>query len=215
MDAGLGRRYPTRRPIDAYRDRVLIPVRDERGQVVGLIGRYDGHRDNVPKYLNPTRTATYDKSVNLYRPLPAPASDGRVVVVEGTLDAMAVAIAAVRSGQTDRFCPVTQSGKGLSDVQLGQVIRMHPGPLVIAFDGDIAGKEASERLFRACRMRGREATVIRFPANHDPSSWLELTGPTGMTVFGAPGLVPMANGHDLGNGVGADPPYADGTRLSP
>ena len=66
-------------------------------------------------------------------------------VVEGTLDAMAIAVAAVRSGTAGQFCPVTQSGRELSAKQLEQAVSLNDGPLVLAFDGDAAGRESARR----------------------------------------------------------------------
>lgn len=98
VDAGLARRRPgTGRLFDFYRQRALIPVRNEEGAFCGLVGRNVGD-PRFPKYTNPTRT----------------------------LDAMAIAIAATRTGQADRFCPVTQSGKELSEAQLTAVLGLHP-----------------------------------------------------------------------------------------
>jgi hypothetical protein len=68
-----------------------------------------------------------------------------VGVVEGTLDAMAIAVAAVRSGTAGQFCPVTQSGRELSAKQLEQAVSLNDGPLVLAFDGDAAGRESARR----------------------------------------------------------------------
>ena len=69
-------------------------MRDTERNLSGFIGR--SVRDSRwPKYKNPPATHTYEKSVNLYQPLPAPRrSDGHIIVVEGTLDAMAIAVAA-------------------------------------------------------------------------------------------------------------------------
>ena len=184
VDAGLARRRPgTGHLSDVYRQRVLIPVRTERGAVCGLIGRNVGD-PRFPKYTNPTRTLAYDKSVDLYRPLPAPTDpDGRVIVVEGTLDAMAIAIAAIRTGQADRFCPVTQSGKELSEAQLAAVLGLHPSPPVISFDGDAAGRGSNERIARAATDRGHRVTVVSLPDDHDPASWLAEQGDAGLAVW--------------------------------
>ena len=125
---------------DFYRQRVLIPLRDDQGQVCGLIGRNVGDV-RWPKYKNPPVTHTYDKSVNLYQPLPAPRRrDGHIVVVEGTLDAMAIAVAAVRRKATDGFCPLTQSGRELSEFQVGSILKLHAGSILISFDGDAPGQ---------------------------------------------------------------------------
>jgi DNA primase len=70
VDAGLARRVAGgEHTIDAYRQRALVPVRTEDGDVCGLVGRSVA-RSDAPKYLNPPRTAVYDKSINLYCPLP-------------------------------------------------------------------------------------------------------------------------------------------------
>ena len=115
VDAGLAHRDADGRITDFYRQRVLIPIRDQESRICGFVGRNVGD-DRWPKYKNPPRTHAYDKSVNLYQPLPAPTAGrwGQVVVVEGTLDAMAIAVAAIRSGTAGQFCPVTQSGRELS-----------------------------------------------------------------------------------------------------
>ncbi len=184
VDAGLARRRPgTGRLLEFYRQRVLVPVRNDEGAICGLIGRNVGD-PRFPKYVNPTRTLTYDKSVDLYRPLPAPTHpDGRVIVVEGTLDAMAIAIAAIRSGQADRFCPVTQSGKELSEAQLTAVLALHPNPPVISFDGDAAGRSSNERIAHAASDRGETVTVVTLPDGHDPASWLAEQGDAGLALW--------------------------------
>jgi len=184
VDAGLARRRPgTGRLFDFYRQRVLLPVRNEEGAICGLIGRNVGD-PRFPKYTNPTRTLAYDKSVDLYRPLPASTHpDGRIIVVEGTLDAMAIAIAAIRTGQADCFCPVTQSGKELSEAQLTAVLGLHPNPPVISFDGDAAGRDSNERIARAAADRGQTVTVVTLPDGHDPTSWLAEQGGAGLALW--------------------------------
>jgi len=169
---------------DFYRQRVLVPIRDDQARVVGLVGRNVGDQQRYPKYKNPPRTAVYDKSVDLYQPLPAPRDPaGQVVVVEGTLDAMAVAVAAIRSGQVDRFCPVTQSGKELSAVQLARVIDMHPGTPVLGFDGDRAGQDSAYRHALAAGRHGRAVAVTVLPGDHDPASWLAQCGDHGLAAW--------------------------------
>jgi DNA primase len=108
VDSGLAHRGPEGSFVsDFYRHRVLIPVRDTARNLSGFIGRNVGD-SRWPKYMNPPRTLRYDKSVDLYQPLPAPEQPaGRVVVVEGTLDAMAIAAAAIQVGRSDWHCPLT------------------------------------------------------------------------------------------------------------
>jgi DNA primase len=185
VDAGLAHRQLGGGPVsDFYRQRVLIPVRDGHQRVVGLIGRNVGDQQRWAKYKNPPRTAVYDKSINLYQPLPAPADPhGQVIVVEGTLDAMAIAVAAIRAGRADRFCPVTQSGRELSDTQVREIIALHPSRPVLAFDGDDAGRDSASRYEQTFVAAGRPAIVSALPAAHDPASWLAEKGDAGLEAW--------------------------------
>ncbi|MGH3262901.1 MAG: CHC2 zinc finger domain-containing protein, partial [Trebonia sp.] len=187
VDAGLARRRLGSDPIsDFYRQRVLIPVRDNNGLVCGFVGRNVGDV-RWPKYKNPPRTHAYDKSVNLYQPLPAPQRRrGRVIVVEGTLDAMAIAVAAIRRGCAHRFCPITQSGRELSASQVESALRLHPGPLLVSFDGDAAGRDSNRRLVTAIQIRGRRAAVVNLPDGADPASWLTRIGPSALDTWDIP-----------------------------
>ena len=186
IDAGLAHCHSDDRISDFYRQRVLIPIRDGGGLVRGIIGRNVGD-SRWPKYKNPPRTHAYDKSVDLYQPLPAPQRrGGRVIVVEGTLDAMAIAVAAIRRGCAHRFCPITQSGRELSATQVESALRLHPGPLLVSFDGDVAGRDSNRRVAAAIRIRGRRAAVINMPDGADPASWLARFGPTALDTWDTP-----------------------------
>jgi DNA primase len=184
VDAGLAHRYADGRVTDFYRQRVLIPIRDQQSRICGLVGRNVGD-GRWPKYKNPPRTHAYDKSVNLYQPLPAPTAGrwSQVVVVEGTLDAMAIAVAAVRSGTAGQFCPVTQSGRELSVEQLEQAVSLNSGPLVLAFDGDAAGRESARRHAMAAVRLGHTVSVTVLPGDHDPASWLAERGANGLRAW--------------------------------
>jgi DNA primase len=184
VDSGLAHRRGDGRVADFYRQRVLIPIRDQHSRICGFVGRNVGD-DRWPKYKNPPRTHAYDKSVNLYQPLPAPAARGlgQVVVVEGTLDAMAIAVAAIRSGRAAQFCPLIQSGRELSSRQLGYVLNLHGTPPVIGFDGDAPGRESSLRVALAAAHKGSEVMVTSLPDGDDPATWLAKQGCAGLTAF--------------------------------
>lgn len=186
VDAGLARHHDDHAGnratvVDFYRDRLLLPVRDDDGNIVALIGRDVGGAG--PKYLNPPATAVYDKSCILYRPLPIPtAVDGQLVVVEGTIDALAIATAAITAGQVERWCPLTQSGRELSPAQLGWLADTGV-PLVLGFDGDRAGADSATRYTTAATRAGVPVAVTLLPGGHDPASWLADTGPAGLTAW--------------------------------
>ncbi|WP_298446304.1 CHC2 zinc finger domain-containing protein, partial [Ferrimicrobium sp.] len=181
VDAGLARRSPGRPMIDAFRDRVVVPVRDGTGDVIGFIGRYDGTRDDVPKYLNCTKTITYDKSVSLYRPSHHTLdSDAQVIVCEGTLDALAIAATAASVGLSAKFAPVVESGLAVSDVQWETILAIHPGSIVLCADGDEAGRRANAQWAAELAKRSRDSVVTFWPDGDDPASYLAKHGPAGL-----------------------------------
>ena len=124
-----------------------------------------------------------------------------MVVVEGTLDAMAIAVAAIRSGRADSFCPLTQSGRELSQAQLAQVIEMHPGIPVLGFDGDRAGQDSAYRHSLAALRQGRAVVVTVLPDDHDPASWLAEHGDEGLSAWIRDGT--QRGGHEAPAPVGA------------
>ena len=185
VDAGLAHRAPGGGPAtDFFRSRVLVPIRTPEGTLAGIVGRNVGE-PRWAKYKNSPRTVLYDKSVNLYQPLPLPVeAKGRLIVVEGTLDAMAIATAAVAAGEAGLYCPVTQSGKELSPLQVASLSSAVNATLVLSLDGDGAGRDARRRLARALWSAGRSASEVDLPDGEDPASWLACHGATGLGVFG-------------------------------
>ena len=183
VDAGLARRTDAGLLTDFFRNRVLVPVRTKDGCICGFGGRNVGD-ERWPKYLNSPRTVAYDKSVELYQPIPAPPHpDGRVVVVEGAIDALAVAALAIRGGHANRLWPVSPLGKELSAHQLYRLLDLAPNALIVAFDGDAAGRKATQRLVRRISDRALPADVIDLPDGHDPASWLTANAHRGLEYF--------------------------------
>jgi DNA primase len=203
VDAGLAHRRPGGGYLtDFYRDRILIPVRDRHDKLSGFIGRNVGD-PRWPKYKNPPHTLRYDKSVHLYQPLPAPEQPhGKVVVVEGVIDAMAIAVGAIRVGRSDWYCPITQSGRELSTQQLRYVLNLHDRPPLIAMDGDEPGRSSNQRLAAAAASRDRQALVVQLPEGEDPASWLARRGPAGLAAF------------DRGSISGSTPDDGDGADVA-
>jgi DNA primase len=171
--------------VDTYRGRIIIPVTNGSGQINGFVGRDVTGSGRAPKYRNPTHTSTFNKSMILYRPTHhALAADANVVIVEGVLDALAIAAAAARRGEMDRFAPCTASGVTVSHEQVCRVLALHARPPVIVMDGDQAGFEGTHRwLAGLCLDGGRPALVTRLPAEADPAEWLVNQGDSGLLAF--------------------------------
>jgi DNA primase len=107
-----------------------------------------------------------------------------VVVVEGPLDALSIAAAAARTGQSAALVPCTASGVTVSDAQAAAVTDLTAGQLVIALDGDQAGAEGTLRWIAALALdHHRAACVTRLPDGLDPADWLARAGDLGLDAF--------------------------------
>ncbi len=157
-EAGLAHAFDRGGPArDRFRNRLVFPIRDERGDVLGFGGRALG--DAVPKYLNSPATSAYDKSLALFgidRARTVIEAAGCAVVVEGYFDVIAAAAAGV--GQV-----VASSGTALTVGQVRLLARW-TRCLVLCFDGDDAGVNASSRAVDVIAAEGLDARICVLPA---------------------------------------------------
>ncbi len=164
---------------DRFRDRVMLPIQDQRGRVIAFGGRIldqraNGSRGGVAKYLNSPDTPLFDKGrtlYNLHRAAPASRQSGRVVVVEGYMDVVALA----QAGIADAVAPL---GTALTEMQLEMLWRMVEVP-VLCFDGDTAGQRAAMRaVTRALPMLApmRSLSIVQLPAGLDPDDLIKAQG---------------------------------------
>src|SRR5690606_35095063 len=127
-----------REPYDRFRDRLTFPIRDPRGRVIAFSARILGPGE--PKYLNSPDTPLFDKGRTLFnfdRAAPASRETGRVIVVEGQMDVIALD----EAGIGDVVAPL---GTALTEAQLTLLWRLSPTP-ILCFDGDAAGRKAAVR----------------------------------------------------------------------
>lgn len=183
----------TGRVVDRFRDRVLIPFKTETGEVLGVTGRNvnPDAGDRTPKYLNHPKTVLFDKSEVLYRPTEHQVSArGGAVVVEGTLDALAIAAAAARAGVSEHFAPCSQSGVSLTAQVADRVAAISPRPPIVCGDPDPAGISATARWARST-MTGlhREVLTVTLPQGTDPLDWLAGQGTIGLLAFSSYGCL--------------------------
>lgn len=126
-------------PYDRFRDRVIIPIHDQRGRVVGFGGRAL-KSDVQPKYLNSPETSIFHKGsvvFNFHRAREPAHKAGSVVAVEGYMDAIAISQAGIKS-------VVATMGTAFTEEQIATLWRLSPEP-VICFDSDRAGVAAAHR----------------------------------------------------------------------
>lgn len=159
---------------DRFRGRVMLPIQDARGRVIAFGGRILETRDGVAKYLNSPDTPLFDKGrtlYNLHRAAPAARQSGRVVVVEGYMDVIALA----NAGIAEAVAPL---GTALTETQLEMLWRMVEVP-VLCFDGDAAGQRAAMRaVTRALPLLApmRSLGIVRLPAGLDPDDLIRERG---------------------------------------
>jgi DNA primase len=161
-----GRRY------DRFRNRIMFPIRDVRGRVIGFGGRVLG--DDKPKYLNSPETPVFHKSKELYglyearqahRELP------RLLVVEGYMDVVALAQFGVRYG-------VATLGTASGEDHLALAFK-YTQEVVFCFDGDNAGRNAAIRALEnsLSSMRdGRQVKFLFLPDGEDPDTLIRQVG---------------------------------------
>jgi DNA primase len=172
IEAGLLISVEGKEPYDRFRGRLMIPIRDQRGRVIAFGGRIIG--DGEPKYLNSPDTPLFDKGRTLYnvdRALPAARKSDRVFVVEGYMDAIALAQAGI--GEV-----VAPLGTALTEHQLERLWRIADVP-TLCFDGDNAGQKAAIRAaHRAMPMLapGRSLKFVTLPEGQDPDDLIRAKG---------------------------------------
>lgn len=172
LDTGLvieneeGRRY------DRFRDRVMFPILDQRGNVIGFGGRVIGQGE--PKYLNSPETPLFEKGRELYGLTQARAdirATDTVIVVEGYMDVVALAQFGVGNA-------VATLGTATTGNHIQKLLRAAER-VVFCFDGDRAGRKAAWRALEASleHLSDNKAVVFMFlPPEHDPDSFVRAEG---------------------------------------
>ncbi|MFW2830033.1 DNA primase [Sphingomonas sp. ID0503] len=159
-------------PYDRFRGRLMIPIADQRGRPIAFGGRIIGAGE--PKYLNSPETPLFDKGRTLYnldRAGPASRTAGRVIVVEGYLDVVALD----QAGIAEVVAPL---GTALTEAQMERLWRLSDVP-ILCFDGDSAGQKAAVRAaLRALGtvQPGKSLSFALMPKGQDPDDLIRSGG---------------------------------------
>lgn len=151
---------------DHFRSRVMIPIHDGRGRIVGFAGRI--HGPGEPKYINSPESDHFAKRellFNLHRAAAAARSSRRLIVVEGQFDVVAMDAAGIEE-------TVAPMGTALTERQLERAWRAAHKP-VLLFDGDTAGRKAALRAAEGAMPHvgpGRSLAIGLLPEGEDPDS---------------------------------------------
>src|SRR4051812_11327260 len=161
-----GRRY------DRFRDRIMFPIHNQRGSIIGFGGRVIDQGE--PKYLNSPETALFEKGRELYGLFQARSAirDAQcVVVVEGYMDVVALS-------QYGVGYAVATLGTATTPWQIQKLFRQTDN-VIYCFDGDVAGRRAAWRALENSLSQLQDGKQVRFlflPAEHDPDSFVRTYG---------------------------------------
>jgi DNA primase len=165
--ANEGKRY------DRFRDRIMFPILNSKGAVIGFGGRVMKPED-TPKYLNSPETPLFSKGREVYGLIQAREAlreSGRVLVVEGYMDVVALA-------QFGVGYAVATLGTATTPDHITKLLRL-TDELVFSYDGDAAGRKAAWRALETSIPLATDAKPIRFlflPPEHDPDTYIRQNG---------------------------------------
>ena len=174
-DTGLAQRSKQNgRPYDRFRSRIMFPLADTRGRVLGF-GARAMREDQRPKYLNTSDNDLYHKGLHLYGADLARAHAtraGEVILCEGYTDTIALHQAGMRNA-------VGLMGTALTAEQVNELARMAQ-TVLLALDADSAGQEAMLRASSLAAKRKLELRVVSLPAGTDPAELIQRDGAQAM-----------------------------------
>ena len=155
---------------DRFRGRVIFPIKDLHGNIIGFGGRAIAEEDQ-PKYLNSPETLLYQKSETLFgidQAKHAIRRENQVILVEGYFDQM-------RAVQHGIDHVVATCGTALTAKQAG-ILRNHAETAILAFDSDPAGRSAAGKGFDILLEHGLNVKIVVLPEGQDPDSFIHEQG---------------------------------------
>lgn len=152
---------------DRYHERVIFPIYNVGGRVVGFGGRTMRKADKIAKYINSPESIIYDKSRELYGLYQAKRAIGRLdqsIIVEGYLDVIAMHQVGIEN-------VVATSGTALTESQI-QLLRRFSRNVLVLFDGDEAGVKAALRSIDMLLAEGMQIKLLVLPDGEDPDEFV-------------------------------------------
>ena len=161
---------------DRFRTRLMFPIHNEAGKIIGFGGRAL-RPDDKPKYMNSPGTPLYNKSTvlyNLHRAKTDARRNSRMILVEGYMDAIGVYAAGIKE-------VVAASGTAFHSDQVRMVKRQvaqsgNAGQVILNFDSDNAGAESTEKRIASFLAEGMRVKVLEIPGELDPDEYIQQNG---------------------------------------
>lgn len=164
--------------IDNYRGRIIFPIHNTTGKIIGFGARIIGKAEKAPKYINTPENEVYVKSKILYGAYFARHSIDRqneCLLVEGYTDVISLHQAGIDN-------VVASGGTSLTADQL-RIIKKYTGNLTIIYDGDAAGVKAAMRGLDMALEEGLDVKLVLIPDNEDPDSYVKKVGTSSFQKF--------------------------------
>ena len=155
---------------DRFRDRLMFPIIDVRGNVIGFGGRIMNNKDpDAAKYLNSPETLIFNKRKNLFAlNLAKKSKQGYLILVEGYMDAIAL-------HQYGFDCAVASLGTALTE-DGATLLSKYTDQVVLIYDGDNAGQKAAQRAIPILEKAGLQVKVLQMRDAKDPDEFLKKFG---------------------------------------
>jgi DNA primase len=166
------------RVYDNYSGRVIFPIHNQSGKVIGFGARILKSNDKAPKYINTPENEVYNKSKTLYGIYFAKATIAKLdecYLVEGYTDVISLHQSGIEN-------VVASSGTSLTEEQL-KLIKRFTKNITILYDGDAAGVKAALRGLDMAIEYGLNVKLVLLPDNHDPDSYVQNVGATAFTEY--------------------------------
>ena len=174
IDAGLALRGKNGGVYDRFRNRLMFPIIDIRGNVIGFGGRVMD--DSTPKYLNSPETIIFNKRKNLFAlNIARKSKQGRIILTEGYMDAIAL-------HQYGFDCAVASLGTSLTE-EHANILARYTDQVILTYDGDEAGQNATRRAIPMLEKTGIQVRVLRMQGAKDPDEFLKKYGADRFSVL--------------------------------
>lgn len=169
MECGLAVQNKKGGLYDRFRNRVMFPIIDVKGDVIAFGGRVMD--DSTPKYLNSSDTPIFNKSRNLFAMNFAKKTKRNYfILAEGYMDVIAL-------HQAGFDCAVASLGTSLTEEQARLMVSRGKGEVVICYDSDQAGRKAAQRAIDLLNPAGLKVRVLRMSGAKDPDEYIRKNGP--------------------------------------
>lgn len=177
-DLGLVKQSSNDNFYDLFRDRIIFPIHDEKGNVVAFSGRVYKEGDNTAKYINSPQTKVFTKSnilYNLHNAINEIKKEERIVLFEGYMDVIAAFRAGVKSG-------VASMGTSLTREQV-RLMKRYTDNVTICYDGDPAGIEATLRAIDLFQKEQLTVKIVTLPDRMDPDDYVNQYGNDALKTY--------------------------------